>query len=98
MSVQETPESTETPATETAAPVEPVITADLLETRKRLGLSRTPVSEAAGVTVAQLARIEKGGNRTTAAEAQQVRDALAKLEAEAPAPAAEATEAASDPA
>lgn len=85
-------ESQETGTVEAEAQpaAEPVQTADLLETRKRLGLSRTPVAEAAGVSIAMLARIEKGGARTTAEEAQVVRNALAKLEQEAAqAPAAE---------
>lgn len=100
-----TEESTETAAAEPVAPVEPVNVSDLLTKRNALKLSRTPVSQAAGVTVAQLARIEKGGPRTTQAEADQVRAALVKLEAEAPIPAppasteaAAATEAAGNPA
>lgn len=77
------PESTETAP---AAPApESVNTSDLLKARNDLKLSRTQVSQAAGVTVAQLARIENGGKRTTEAEATQVRTALDKLRANQPA-------------
>lgn len=46
--------------------------------RERLGLSRGPVAEASGLTVAKVARIEtKGGDNT---EEHAVREALQKLE------------------
>lgn len=82
-----TPDPTETPAP-APAPAEPVDVSDLLAKRNALKLSRTTVAAKANITVAQLYRIEQGGKRTTANEATKVREALAELEAEQPAPAA----------
>lgn len=74
----ETTESAET--TEAAAVVETVDGAPTKARREALKLSRTPVAAQAGMTVAQLARIENGGKRTTQAEVDQVNAALDELE------------------
>lgn len=82
-SAQETQESAEAPA---PAP-EPIDASDIRVKREELKLSRTPLAAEAGVTIAQLARIENGGKRTTQAEADQVRAALTRLAERQPAPA-----------
>lgn len=51
----------------------------LVARRKELKLSRTPVSEASGFTVAQVARIETGGKRTTAEELDKLEATLNSL-------------------
>jgi hypothetical protein len=79
--MSETPESTVNHEAAAAAPVsEPIDTADLRPRREALKASRTQVAVEAGVTVAQLYRIETGGKRTTAEEAKTVRDAIERLE------------------
>lgn len=90
------PEPTDAPAPAPAAVVEPVDVSDLLSKRNSLKLSRTVVANKAGVTVAQLYRIEQGGKRTTEDEAAKVRQALVELEAEQPV--AAPAEAAANPA
>jgi DNA-binding transcriptional regulator YiaG len=91
----ETTESTE--AAEAPAPEAPPVDASgIVQKRKDLKLSRTPVAAQAQITVAQLARIENGGKRTTQAEVDQVNAALDALalqvqaaQAAAPTPAPE---------
>ena len=52
----------------------------LLETRKRLKLSRADVEKASGITQSKIVRIEKDGARTTDEERKQLADALAAFE------------------
>jgi DNA-binding transcriptional regulator YiaG len=87
-----------------AAPKEPAKTDDLEPLRKSLGLSRSKLAAASGLSEAKVYRIEKGGARTTEAEATLLRNALNEIKAaqpaegEAPAaPAAETTEGVSTP-
>jgi len=86
-------------AAEPKAEKVPANTAGLEDLRKELKLSRAQLATASGLTVAQVYRIEKGGARTTQAEADLLRNALKEHEANQPAeaPAAEATEGASTP-
>lgn len=78
-------ETQESPVAEAPAPpAEPVDVSGIVNRRKSLQLSRTPVAAQAGMTVAQLARIENGGKRTTPEEVAQVTAALDALEAQQP--------------
>lgn len=73
------------PAAAKPAAAKPAKTDDaagpLLERRTTGKFSRAQVAEAAGITVAQVYRIEKGGSRTTDEETANVTSALESLEA-----------------
>jgi DNA-binding transcriptional regulator YiaG len=77
-----------TDETVAAAPVEVEVadTEGLEAARNELKISRAKLAEAAGLTVAQVWRIEKGGKRTTVEEATKLRDVLAQLKAAVPTP------------
>lgn len=70
----------QTEAVEPTPAPEPVNTSDLRPMREALKASRPVVAKEAGITVAQLYRIETGGTRTTAEEADKVRSALQRLQ------------------
>lgn len=82
------------------APAEPAaaVTTDHLRAgRERLKASRTDVSKLSGLTIPQIARMEKGGPRTKSDEVSKYEGALAQLEQQAgaaretPAPPSEAS-------
>lgn len=79
-------ENTATEATEEQATASEPIENSTMDRRKALKLARPVVAERAGITVAQLARIElaadKVSGRTTADEVAVVNTALNALEAE----------------